>query len=70
MSPLRPQERERAQSEDGPHRIVLAPTTKWGFKEQYLRALFLNGVSKNKTLGRFSTAKSLDLCCLISGRLV
>jgi hypothetical protein len=40
MSPLRPQERERARSKEGPRRIVLAPTTQWGFKEQDLRALF------------------------------
>jgi hypothetical protein len=40
MSPLRPQERERAQSEEGPRRIVLASTTKRGFEEWDLRALF------------------------------
>jgi hypothetical protein len=56
MSPLRPQE--------------------WGGcgQKRGLAGLFLhqqsNGVSKNKTLGHFSIAKSLGLCCLISWRLV
>jgi hypothetical protein len=40
MSPLRPQEKERARLEEGPRRIVLAPTTERGFEEQDLRALF------------------------------
>lgn len=40
MSPLCTQERERAWSEEEPHRIVLAPTTERGFEEQDLRALF------------------------------
>jgi hypothetical protein len=40
MSPLRPQEREMAQSKEGPHRIVLASTTKRGFEERDLRTLF------------------------------
>jgi hypothetical protein len=40
MSPLRPQEWERARSKEGPHWIVLAPTTERGFEEQDLRALF------------------------------
>jgi hypothetical protein len=40
MSPLRPQERERAQSEEGPHRIVLALKIERSFEERDLRALF------------------------------
>lgn len=43
MSPLRPQERERAHSEEGPHWIVLAPTIERGFEEHDLRALFKDG---------------------------
>jgi hypothetical protein len=41
MSPLRPQERERVWSEEGPRRIVLALTTERGFEERDLRALFV-----------------------------
>jgi hypothetical protein len=40
MSALHPQERERAGSEEGPRRIVLASTTERGFEERDLRALF------------------------------
>jgi hypothetical protein len=40
MSPLHPQERERASSKEGRRRIVLAPTTERGFEEQDLRVLF------------------------------
>lgn len=40
MSPSCPHERERAWSEEGPRRIVLAQTTEKGFEERELRALF------------------------------
>lgn len=53
MSPSCPHERERARSEEGPRRIVLAPTIERGFKEWDFRALFKGEELKLMLLKRY-----------------